>query len=211
MPSLLHSADPGHLRTDAASGSLLEDLLLYACEALQLTPTLHAAAEQHYEEVTDWLCRERSFFCDYEPEVYPQGSFLIRTTTRPILQCEYDLDFVLQLSSRTPLDPMLLLDELEARLKEHGTYKPMVKRLKRCVRLVYAGRFHLDVLPAITEEDYSTRILVPDRELADSAAIWIAVCCRSSRRRRFAGSPSSRSVASRCSASWGTFSATRCR
>lgn len=138
---MLSYAEPNHLRSDAATGGLLEDLLLLACEGLQLTPTLHGVAEQHYRSVTSWLSEGGSFFDRYEPDIYPQGSFLIGTTTRPILRCEYDLDFVLQLSPRAPLDPMLLLDQLEARLKEHGTYKDMVQRLRRCVRLIYAAVF----------------------------------------------------------------------
>lgn len=160
-------SDPVHLRMDAVAGSLLEDLLRFACEGLQLTASLHGRADEHYQAVSKWLSEPESFFYDYDPEIYSQGSFLIGTTTRPILQCEYDLDFVMQLSAATPRDPMLLLQKLEERLRAHGTYRDMVQRLKRCVRLVYAGDFHMDILPAVSETDYTTRILVPDRALKD--------------------------------------------
>lgn len=165
MPVLSQLSDPGRLRMDAVSGSLLEDLLLFACEGLQLTPTLHGKAVEHYEAVSKLLAEPHNFFSKYDAEIYPQGSFLIGTTTRAILQCEYDLDFVVQLAAHAPRDPMLLLDQLEKLLKGHGTYKDMVKRLKRCVRLIYAGGFHMDILPALSEQASGTRILVPDRKL----------------------------------------------
>lgn len=160
-------SDPVRFRLDAAAGSLLEELLRFACEGLQLTPTLHQRADGHYGAVSKWLSEPESFFCAYDPEIYSQGSFLIGTTTRPILQCEYDLDFVMQLSAATPRDPMLLLQKLEERLRANETYKDMVQRLKRCVRLDYAGDFHMDILPAVAEVDNTTRILVPDRALKD--------------------------------------------
>jgi len=160
-----HVSDPVRMRLDAVAGSLLEDLLRFACEGLQLTPTLHGLADERYRTISELLADPSSFFAAYDPDIYPQGSFLIGTTVRPILRCEYDLDFVMQLSSATPRDPMLLLQQLEDIFKAHGTYKNMVRRLKRCVRLVYAGDFHMDILPAVSEDEHSTRILVPDRAL----------------------------------------------
>lgn len=147
------------------AGPLLEDLLHFACQGLQLTATLHDNAKQHYDAVSRWLSDSDSAFYDYDPDIYAQGSFRIGTTTRPILQSEYDLDFVMQLSAQAPDDPMLLLHLLEARLKDSGLYRDKVKRLKRCVRLVYAGDFHMDILPAVSASGTGTSILVPDREL----------------------------------------------
>lgn len=147
------------------AGPLLEDLLCFACQELQLTTTLHDEAEKHYDAVSRWLADRGSCFYDYDADIYAQGSFRIGTTTRPILQSEYDLDFVMQLSANAPDDPMLLLELLEARLKDNGRYRDKVKRLKRCVRLVYAGDFHMDILPAVSASGTGTGILVPDREL----------------------------------------------
>jgi hypothetical protein len=145
--------------------SIVDELLCFSCEALQLTPTLHAVAEKHYHAVADWLGDENSVFFEYDPDIYSQGSFRIGTTTRPVLQCEYDLDFVLQVDMPIDTDPVQLLDELYDRLREHDTYADMTERLKRCVRLNYANEFHMDILPAIPESPSGTRIFVPDRKL----------------------------------------------
>ncbi len=147
----------------------LDELLELSCEELQLSPTLHAAADEHYHAVARWLNADRSPLQGLHPEIYPQGSFLIGTTTKPIHRNEYDLDFVCQMqldhSRHSALAVLLLLEEW---LREHGTYGPMVEPLKRCVRLNYAGNFHMDILPAAPERPMNgTRIRVPDRKIQD--------------------------------------------
>jgi hypothetical protein len=48
----------------------------------------------------------------------------------------------------------------------HETYKAMLEKLKRCLRLNYAGSFHLDILPACPNENIRQgSIIVPDRKL----------------------------------------------
>jgi len=148
----------------AIGTSILDELLHFACEALQLTPTLHAEADGHYRAVANWIGAEDSYFFGFDPDIYPQGSFRIGTTTRPILDNEFDLDFVLQLLDRG-VKPLVLLEELEKRLRANKMYAPMVERLNRCVRLNYANQFHLDILPGVLDGT-GTRIAVPDRKVA---------------------------------------------
>ncbi len=168
--------------------SIHDELLHYACVGLQLTPTLYGLAEQHYHAVAEWVGAEGSFFYAYDPDIFPQGSFRIGTTTKPIFQNEYDLDFVLQLMVDPRVHPLRLLVELENRLKSHRTYAPMVKRLNRCVRLEYANEFHLDILPAVPDGEMGTRVKVPDRKAADwkpsdpkGYASWFEQRCRQMR------------------------------
>jgi hypothetical protein len=146
---------------------LLDELLELSCEELQLAPSLHAAAEAHYHAVADWLDAEGSPLRGLRPTIYPQGSFLIGTTTRPIRQQEYDLDFVCQMQlDHSRIGAVAVLDLVKARLLDHGTYAPMVEPLKRCVRLNYAGAFHMDILPgAPCTPPLGTRIKVPDRKI----------------------------------------------
>jgi hypothetical protein len=99
--------------------------------------------------------------------MYPQGSFRIGTTVRPIGRDEFDLDLVCELALGSgSYDPVAILDAIERRLAANDTYRPMLKRLKRCMRLVYASQFHLDILPGRPEvPPNGTLILVPDRKL----------------------------------------------
>ena len=145
----------------------LDDLLSLTCDELQLPPSWHEAAEGHYHAVCDWLEADSSPLRRFRPVMYPQGSFRIGTTVRPIGRDEFDLDFVCQLALGNGLyDPVAVLDAIEHRLAANETYRKMLKRLKRCVRLVYASQFHMDILPARPEVPANgTRILIPDRKL----------------------------------------------
>lgn len=149
--------------------NLLDQLLDYSCRELQLSPANHEEAERRYRAVGQWLSAEGSRLLPFNPAIYPQGSFRIGTTVFPIGGNEHDLDFVCELAvdwRRTPA--LTMLDEVERRLREHATYAPMVERKKRCVRLNYAGAFHMDILPAAPETvRYGTEVRVPDRKLEE--------------------------------------------
>ena len=53
------------------------------------------------------------------------------------------------------------------RLKENATYADMLAEKNRCWRLVYAGQFHMDFLPAKPDDRLPTQtaLVVPDKEL----------------------------------------------
>lgn len=146
---------------------MLDQLLDYSCRELQLSPTNHEAANTHYRAVGEWLSAEGSPLQRFDPVIYPQGSFRIGTTVYPIGRNEHDLDFVCEMKidwNRTPA--ISALNAVEQRLRDHGTYAPMVERLKRCIRLNYSGAFHMDILPAAPESvRYGTEVRVPDRKL----------------------------------------------
>ena len=151
------------------AGSWIDEILIRICVALQLTPTQYRAVESHYSAVSNWLSAPGSVLARVHQEIYSQGSLRIGTTVRPWRSEEYDLDLVLWLDLNGSLDPAYVLDTVEGRLREHGTYAPMVERKNRCVRLKFAGQFHLDILPARPDERFGgTHVLVPDR----AAASW---------------------------------------
>lgn len=147
--------------------NMLDQLLDYSCRELQLSPTNHGEADTRYHAVSAWLSAAESPLYAYDPVIYPQGSFRIGTTVYPIGRNEHDLDFVCEMNvdwSRT--SAVSALDAVEQRLRAHGTYAPMVERKKRCIRLNYAGAFHMDILPAAPETvGNGTKVRVPDRKL----------------------------------------------
>lgn len=87
------------------------------------------------------------------------------TTVKPV-EGPHDLDFVLELStSHTDVDPMALIDCLFRFLKSNGVYAGMTELKNRCVRLVYADDFFMDILPACRDEQSGgTCLNVPDRK-----------------------------------------------
>lgn len=144
----------------------LDELLQQVCDELQIPKSVHDEAAASYIAVGSWLGAESSPLTAYRPAIYSQGSFRIGTTVHPIGSDEFDVDAVLELAFDGEVSPHDIIQLVAERLKAHDTYRPMVEILKRCVRLNYARRFHMDILPArhdITRG--GTNVLVPDREL----------------------------------------------
>ena len=149
---------------------LLDDLLHRIGGTLQITPTMHELAEKHYLSVGKWLEAPESPVAVYQPGIYPQGSLRIGTTVRPRGQDEYDLDLVCEVECDCLCfdNPVDLLDLIEERLKDNDTYKDMVERMNRCIRLNYAHQFHLDILPACPDPvSGNCCVVVPDRRLEE--------------------------------------------
>lgn len=146
----------------------LDDLLDRIGAKLQISETAYKLANERYHTISSWLNDEKSPLAQYKPRIYAQGSLNLGTTTKPVGRAEYDLDFVceFQMKSEDCLDPLILLDLIENRLKEHDTYKTMLKRLNRCIRIIYANDFHVDILPACPNPKEgtfgATCVLVPD-------------------------------------------------
>lgn len=148
----------------------LDSYLEGIAEALQLTPAQHETAEARYRTVGDWLAAEGSRVAQFRPRIYAQGSLALGTTVKPLMGEEFDLDLVceLQVNWQQLSDPRMLLDFVEARLRENARYATMIERRERCIRLGYANEFHLDVVPACPNP-YSgiNCIVVPGRAARD--------------------------------------------
>ncbi len=142
-------------------------ILELICDRLQITATQHNLAEEKYRAVGNWLRAKESPLYRYEPVIYPQGSFRIGTTVRPIGREEYDVDLVCQLlNDGSIIDPMKLLNDVYAHIVSNDMYKPPVSEKKnRCVCINYKGSFHLDILPARSDPHGDrNHILVPDKK-----------------------------------------------
>lgn len=144
----------------------LDDLLARICGKLQITPTQYRMAETRYRAIGEWLAADGSQLAIYKPQIYSQGSLRIGTTVKPLLTQEYDLDLVCEIKASHLLfpNPIELLNLVEARLRQHDTYKVMLERKNRCIRVNYANEFHLDILPACPDLTSGlTCVVVPDR------------------------------------------------
>jgi hypothetical protein len=143
----------------------LDFLLAEIARALQLTPDQHALAVKHYTTIAGWLAVPGTSVAQFKPTIYPQGSMALETTVRPRKREEYDLDFVCQMLD-TGLSAMEVFQLVFKRIREHGTYAPMLKPMNRCIRIDYAHNFHMDIIPAeLDRQRGGTAIVVPDREL----------------------------------------------
>ncbi|MDE0088143.1 MAG: SEC-C metal-binding domain-containing protein [Candidatus Poribacteria bacterium] len=144
--------------------SLLETI----SEALDIPENYYEQAVKRYESIGAWLERDESIVAGYSPDIYPQGSFLIGTVTKPISDVEeYDIDLVSELSLQKNKISQAYLknlvgDEIKSYIRENDINSP-VEEGKRCWTLHYADdvQFHMDILPAIPDAE-------PFRQLLES-------------------------------------------
>jgi hypothetical protein len=139
-----------------------DELLIDICDSLQITPTQHQKAESRYKTIGNLITASPTFM-GLNPEIYPQGSMKLRTTTKPV-DGPHDLDFVCEFAvSHNLVNPLALLDEMFKVFKANATYANMVEKKNRCVRVVYRDEFYLDILPACRDhQNGGTCIQVPD-------------------------------------------------
>ena len=151
------------MQIHASDNRTLDVLLELVCLNLQLTETQDSRARDHYSSVSRWLAAEGSPLREFSPHIFPQGSQRLGTTTKPLGRNEFDLDAVCKLIMQGSCSPADLYQLIWDRLYANKTYRPMMRRMPRCVRLEYAGDFHLDMAPAIPDHSCGGDcLLVPD-------------------------------------------------
>jgi len=136
-------------------------------ESLTIPRSHYEKAVERYESLGNWLHREQSSVAEFGPEVSPQGSFRLGLVIPPLFVNDpYDLDLVCQLLLlKTSISQKelkeLIGSEIKLYAKAHGFKKP-AKEKRRCWRLNYSDTvsFHLDILPAIPEDETTNKLLV---------------------------------------------------
>ena len=102
--------------------------------ALDIPESSYGLAVERYKSIGRWLEREGSIVAQYNPLIYPQGSFLLGTVTRPISEKdEYDLDLVSQLNllknSISQADLKRLVgNEIKSYANAHDMKSPVKRR-----------------------------------------------------------------------------------
>ena len=140
---------------------------------INISPEMEARAKRVYQEISDLLGEKLN---NYDPDMFPQGSFRLGTIIRPITGEEYDLDFVCRLNSPkdkiTPTDLKKIVGD--ALKTKYSISDKTLEEMNRCWR-VNLPNFHIDILPAIPESELSLfegvesgfmePIAIPDKEL----------------------------------------------
>lgn len=79
-----------------------------------------------------------------------QGSYALETIIKPIRDNdEFDADILIYLEEQQAWEAEDYINEVHKIFKNNGTYTKLVHKKTRCVRLNYAGEFHLDMVPCI--------------------------------------------------------------
>jgi len=132
----------------------INDLLDNIGQVLDITQAQHELVEKRYTAVANQLSQEGTQLSLYKPEILPQGSFLLGTMIRPVIEDdELDVDLVCRLTGKkTDWVQKHLKDAVKEQLiSNNDDYRRMLdEEGNRCWTLIYSGdKFHLDILPAL--------------------------------------------------------------
>lgn len=150
----------------------LNDMLDRIVERIQLTAEQYDRAVKLYTNVGRFLSESDSPLRQYDPDVYPQGSMMLRTTVKPFREDGDEVEFDIDLVCLLQVDPSSLhagqlYAMIEKRLRAHPKYGKLVDPKGRCLRIGFPTELlHLDVIPAAPNDELSTigGILIPDKK-----------------------------------------------
>jgi len=105
------------------------DILEELGKSLDITKEQHDAAVKSYEFVGEWLSAPESNLSPYNPEILPQGSFMLGTMIKPIHDDdELDIDLDCRLAGKmTEWTQYNLKRIVSQRLVSHGTLQRLLK------------------------------------------------------------------------------------
>ena len=153
-------------------------------EELDVPEKVYRDMVSKYQDLGRWIREDSKHAFRADAEIYPQGSVKLGTTIPPVdATCGYDLDLVyrrdLVKSGITQAELVKQAGDQLRRyvqnLERRGEQVPGMVPRRRCWALNYKGHFHMDVLPAIPDDEarvFSVRdpndaILITDRELRE--------------------------------------------
>lgn len=160
----------------------LGTILDIIAEELDIPDATYADIVAKYEHLGAWIKADSEEKFRTDSEIYPQGSIRLGTIIRPVKNGdEYDVDLVYR---RELAKTGVTQEELKTQageqlnryldhLKRVGREVPELESGRRCWTLNFKRQFHMDVLPAIPDDeaaannlrDVDDGILITDREL----------------------------------------------
>lgn len=141
--------------------NLLNRILEFLGGELDITKTQFESAVKSYQAVAEQLTKDNSALLPYKPEILPQGSFMLGTMVKPVVEgSKLDVDLVCQLINKneswTQYD---LKQKVGNQIKDNKTYEKIIKKPegRRCWTLIYAedSNYHMDILPCIVDSNYN--------------------------------------------------------
>ncbi len=131
--------------------SAIERILDKIATDLNISDTQYEAVENKYHQMAKHIDKSTP---DKKIVLYPQGSFALGTIIKPIdKEDEYDLDFVFEYNTYNS-SAENLKSETQSILQNYGKCKINEKR--RCWQVTYDDnpQFHMDIIPATTQEKF---------------------------------------------------------
>jgi len=136
--------------------------------AIDIPDSAYQSAQKRYDDLEEWLRdKSKSKSAEFEPHVYPQGSFRLGTAIKPWKTEDYDLDLTCKMQKGVTKENYTqekLKDLLGRDLEVYRLEKNVEKKLEqkhRCWRLNYKDqlKFHIDTVPCIPAREATRQIL----------------------------------------------------
>jgi hypothetical protein len=141
------------------------DFEVFLRDEVNLNQTRLDRLQQSVDALENFLS-EHDIFGEIYLDSIPAGSWAHRTIICPVNDTdEFDADVLLYIKERTDWQPKDYIQQLWSAFRSHETYKPLAQRKTRCVRIDYAGDFHIDVVPYL--ERYGSHYITNRREPED--------------------------------------------
>ena len=141
-------------------------LLEAIADALDIPENHYERAVKRYESIGKWLKREESIVACYVPKIYPQGSFLLGTVTKPISDVEeYDIDLVCELNlQKTEISQKHLKKLVGQEIKSYArannmNSQPKESRHHWTLNHVDSAQFHINILPSTPDVEAFTEFI----------------------------------------------------
>lgn len=142
------------------SATTAEELLIDVAQRIQLSPTKHEKAVEHYEALCDYVDRPGSPLHGRVGICYPSGSFGIGAVVASrVRDNQHDLDVVLELHLSSGTHPAIVLGFLLNAIRgEPGSrYYDKTTLNSRCVTVEYDDGFKVDLMPIVRDESQIER------------------------------------------------------
>lgn len=159
----------------------LGNVLTSIAADLDIPEDLKAELVRKYNHLGSWIRKDNEDRFRTDSEIYPQGSVRLGTAIQPVkADCGYDVDLVyLRRLAKNSISQEQLFQQAGEQLKRYIAFRksegkevPELVRRRRCWAMNYSGRFHMDVLPALPDDESTlftrsveTSILLTDRRL----------------------------------------------
>lgn len=144
---------------------MCNDIIEQVLKDIDLPYEVKQKAKGRYEDLGEWLNRDESTIADYRPYIFPQGSFLLQTTIRPVKKDgKYDLDIgckFLNGLTTANISQKELKEKLRLELESYRiarNIKADLEEKTRCWRIEYQDNmsFHIDIVPCIPAFEFDS-------------------------------------------------------
>ncbi|WP_440709874.1 SMODS domain-containing nucleotidyltransferase [Herbiconiux sp. YIM B11900] len=149
---------------------LIKHFDAFLVNKVNLSDSRITSLDKRVEAVSNFLQAGDDDFATNFIDLLPQGSYAHRTIINPVgSNDEFDADVLLYIDEVDEWEAEDYVEELYKVFRANPTYRNMVSRHDRCVKVDYANEFHIDVVPYLLRhgQNYITNRVTDEFELTN--------------------------------------------